>query len=326
MSTNQLNHQILTEDGHAIAVYEWSSPNNARGVVHWLHGMGEHAARYERLAKALNAAGWHLVAHDHRGHGASVSEHEQRGHFESEATDTHGWELVVNDVASIQHYIHAKYNHLPVVLAGHSMGSFIALDYAQRYGNNIAALLLSSSNYHTQLYYKLMSIPLKFELWRLGKTETSQLVHALTFGTFAKKIKNAATPFDWLSRDASEVAKYMADPWCGHDCSIGLWNNLVDAITRMHQKRNLAKLPCNLPIGLIAGDHDPMSNFGRGMPALFKNIHKAGANNIAFYEYSEGRHELLNDRCREEVTEDIVEWLQEIPLTQTAQLNPEITP
>lgn len=298
---------VHASDGHSIAVYAWKASGQPRGVIHWLHGMAEHGARYERLATALNAIGWHLVAHDHRGHGASVSDDELRGHYD----DENGWQKVIQDTAMIQAWIREKMPGLPIVLAGHSMGSFIALDYAEQFGAQIDGLLLSGSNYHSNLYYRIMRLPALLERWRRGPRSTSPLIHSLTFGAFAKKIRHAATPFDWLSRDAEEVAKYMADPWCGHDCTVQLWLDLIEAVTRMHRRRAMALLPARLPSLLVAGDSDPMSNQGKGVPALFRQLHKAGLEKLSLFEYAGGRHEILNDRCRDDVTADIIDWLGE---------------
>ena len=304
---------LVADDGHAIATYHWPASAPARGVVHWLHGMAEHAARYARLAEALNAAGWHLVAHDHRGHGASVAEESDRGHY----ADSDGWEKVIADTATVGSWITAELPGLPMVLAGHSMGSFIALDSAERHGDNFRGLVLCGSNYHSGLFYRVMRLPALIEKWRLGGRGFSSLIHSLSFGAFAKKIPDAATEFDWLSRDPEEVARYMADPWCGHDCTVQMWLDLINALMRMHSKRNLAKLSSQLPVLLIAGDSDPMSNFGRGVPALFRKLHKAGVQALSLCEYAGGRHEILNDRCRNEVTEDLLEWLQALEKTAT---------
>ncbi|MDF1820636.1 MAG: alpha/beta hydrolase [Alcanivoracaceae bacterium] len=300
---------LTADDGHAIAIYHWPATAPARGVVHWLHGMAEHGARYARLAEALNAAGWHLVAHDHRGHGASVAEEADRGHY----ADDNGWEKVIGDTAAVVGWINARLPDMPVVMAGHSMGSFIALDMAERHGDNFLGLVLCGSNYHSGLFYRVMRLPALIERWRLGGRGISKLIHSLSFGAFAKKIPDAATEFDWLSRDPEEVAKYMADPWCGHDCTVQMWIDLINALIRMHRGRNMARLPASLPVLLIAGDSDPMSNFGRGVPALFRKLHKAGVKTLSLCEYAGGRHEILNDRCRDEVTEDLLEWLQALP-------------
>ena len=144
---------------------------------------------------------------------------------------------------------------------------------------------------------------------RRGPQGVSSLISALTFDAFAKKIPHRRTAFDWLSRDPAEVDKYIADPWCGHDCTTQLWHDLISAMSKIDSRASLKELPASLPALLIGGDSDPMSNNGKGMPALYKALHKAGLADLTFGQFVGARHEILNDLCREEVSEEIREWL-----------------
>ena len=301
MSLEYLN----AEDGHRIAINSWPTQASAQGVVIWLHGMAEHGGRYAPLAEALNAAGWHLYCPDHRGHGASVSAGELRGHF----ADHEGWQRVLADVAQVQRHVAERHVKLPVVLAGHSMGSFIALAYAQQYGRSLDGLILCGSDYKAPWLWKLALLPVKLARLRRGPQGVSSLISALTFDAFAKKIPHRRTAFDWLSRDPAEVDKYIAYPWCGHDCTTRRWHDLISAMSKIDSRASLKELPASLPALLIGGDSDPMSDNGKGMPALYKALHKAGLADLTFGQFVGARHEILNDLCREEVSEEIREWL-----------------
>lgn len=296
---------LSANDGHRIALKSWKSETGDQGAVVWLHGMAEHAARYAPLGKALNATGWHLYAPDHRGHGASVSDTETRGHF----ADNQGWDLVLNDVSSVLAEVRQRHPKKPLILAGHSMGSFIALAHAERHGGQVDGLILCGSDYKAPWLWKLALMPIKLERWRAGPRGHSKLISALTFDAFAKKIPHRRTAFDWLSRDAAEVDKYINDPWCGHECSTQLWHDLISALVSVDAATSLKKLPTSVPALLIGGDSDPMSGNGKGMPALYKALHKAGVADLTFGQFVGGRHEILNDLCRDEVTEEINEWL-----------------
>jgi len=299
---------LSAEDGHRIAINCWPAPGQAQGVLIWLHGMAEHGGRYETVAKAVNNAGWHLYAPDHRGHGASVGEHDLRGHF----ADQEGWQRVLQDIALVQQNVHERHPKLPLVLAGHSMGSFLALDYAQRHGCSLDGLILCGSDYKSPWLWKLALLPIKMARKRRGPQGTSSLISAITFDAFAKKIPHRRTAFDWLSRDQAEVDKYIADPWCGHDCTTQLWHDLISAMAKINAKSNLKQLPASLPILLIGGDSDPMSGNGKGMPALYQALHKVRINDLSFGHFIGGRHEILNDLCREDVLEDINSWLAQL--------------
>ena len=296
---------IDSPDGHRIAVFHWPAKGEARGVVHWLHGMADHASRYSQLASLVNAGGWHLYAHDHRGHGASVVDETLRGHF----ADQDGWNRVIDDVEQVQKMIRQHHPALPLVLGGHSMGSFIALAFAERQGEGLAGLIQCGSNLHPQWYYRLMRLPIRFERWRCKGRGQSPLLHKLTFEAFARGISDANTDFDWLSNDPTEVKRYMEDPFCGHQCSTETWFQLVSGLLDIHSRERIKALPSQLPVLMIGGDSDPMSNNGKGMLALYRAFHKYVDNKIQFSLYQGGRHEILNDYCREQVLEDVAEWL-----------------
>lgn len=303
---SDLSFQLKADDGHLVAVYHWPTIN-PRGVVHILHGMAEHGARYARLAEALNSAGWVLVAHDHRGHGLSVGKHELRGHF----ADQQGWQKVLGDVSLVQDWIAAQHPGLPRVLAGHSMGSFVALAWALENTASLDGLVLSSTDMKPAWLYRVFRWLLSLENWRHGPHGTSALIRALSFDTFAKKIKPRKTDYDWLSRDASEVERYIHDPFCGHDCTVQLWSDMINALADI-RARGTAALDARLPVYMMAGDNDPMSDFGKGVRAMEALLRAGGIETLQLDMYEGGRHELLNDANRDVVTSRIIDWLQQV--------------
>lgn len=146
-----------------------------------------------------------------------------------------------------------------------------------------------------------------------GAHHPSALADVLTFRAFNKAFDRpgapARTAFDWLSRDAGEVDKYIADPLCGFRCSARLWADLLGAGANLTDARRLARIPKSLPILLIAGAADPVSGEGRGTRRLAEAYRSAGATRIEAKIYPDARHELLNDTCREEATADTLAWL-----------------
>lgn len=296
---------LNADDNHRIAVYHWPAPSPI-GVLHLLHGMAEHAARYARLADMLNQAGWSLVAHDHRGHGMSVAEEQERGHY----ADRDGWRKVLADVGKVETWIASEYPALPRVLAGHSMGSFIALAWALEYSASLDGLILSSTDMKPAWQYRMLRRILRFERWRCGAKRSSKLINALSFGAFAKKIPNRKTDFDWLSRDEQEVNQYVSDPLCGHDCTTQLWFDMIDGLATVSQE--LATLDPYLPVFVFAGDADPMSNFAAGVRYLQSRLERHHPGDLRVDIHEGGRHELLNDTIREPVTRELVGWLNGI--------------
>lgn len=302
--TEQMIHHT-TDDNHVVAIHHWPCESTtARGTLIWLHGMSEHGSRYQNLARTLNAAGWHLYCPDHRGHGDSINEDSPAGHI----GDQHGWQHLVNDAASVIHLAKEQHPQLPLVLGGHSMGSFIALGTAEQHGDALSGLVMCASDYHPGAYYRLMSLPILFERMRRGKRNPSPLIHKLTFGTWATQVPDPTTDFDWLSSNAEEVKRYIDDPLCGFDCSTETWVQLVTAMRRIQSISGLSELPENLPVLLLGGEQDPMSDNGKGMMALEKVLH-AMEQPLTTHFWPEGRHEILNDHCRDEVHQAITEWL-----------------
>ncbi|EKF73007.1 alpha/beta hydrolase [Alcanivorax hongdengensis A-11-3] len=292
-------------DQHRIGVHHWPARlDQVNGVAVWLHGMAEHGARYAPLAEALNRAGWHLYCPDHRGHGTSIDDACPQGHL----GDQDGWNHTVDDACAILTLAAERHPGLPLVLGGHSMGSFIALAAAERTTLPLDGLVLCGSDYHPGFYYTLMRLPLLFERRRHGKRGTSALIRKLTFESWASQIDGASTDFDWLSNDSAQVQAYIDDPLCGFDCTTETWVALVTGLKDIHSINGLASLPDDLPVLLLGGEADPMSANGRGMMALEKVLH-AMEQPVTAHFWDQGRHEILNDTCRDEVLAAITEWL-----------------
>ncbi len=191
-------------------------------VIQILHGLGDHAARYERFANACNANNLCAVAHNHRGHGDT----EHFGHF----ADKDGWDKVIADVLQVRQDIAAQYPELPVVLLGHSMGSFIAQSFVMRHGGNNAALILSGSTLSPRTELRISHAAAGIIAALTGKRRVSRLLNQMGLGRMNKKFEPARTGFEWISRDEDEVDRYVADPLCGGEYSNQLWHDLTGGL------------------------------------------------------------------------------------------------
>lgn len=301
-------HYLNTTDQHRIALHHWpSNVEQPKGVMHWLHGMAEHGLRYGPLAQAFNQAGWEFYVHDHRGHGQSTDSDCPIGHF----ADNDGWKKALSDVSVVQQWLRREHIDTPIALGGHSMGTFFALNWAQYYADvlPITSLVLSATDYRSPSFHSLNSLVIRFERLRNGARGTSSLLRRLTFKAWAKKFPEDKADSAWLTSLKEERDQYDNDPLCGFDCTTQLWLDLMGALRHIHRRSKLAQLPQDLPIFLLAGNKDPMSNNGQNVAQLHKVLQQTGSNTVALKLYDDARHEILNDYHRDEAVTDIVNWV-----------------
>jgi len=293
------------DDGVELYVHRFEPDAQPRAVVQLVHGMGEHGARYERLARALADDGIALFAADQRGHGRTAPSPAELGHF----GDRDGWDRVVGDQRALGVRIGETHPGLPRALVGHSMGSFVALECLTRFGDAYRAAVLSGSSGSAGARAWLFRALAGFERLRLGARAHSALLEKSVFGQFNTLFEPAATPFDWLSRDASEVARYVADPLCGFVLTAGSLADLATALQGLYRREHLAKIPRGLPLYVIAGERDPVG--GRaGVDKLCAELRAAGLERVDERIYPDARHELLNETNRDEVTAELRRWLR----------------
>lgn len=291
-------------DAHRIHAYRWPV-DEPRGLVQIVHGMAEHAARYAALAETLNEAGWAVIAHDHRGHGKSAKRDTDLGHF----ADRDGWRRVLEDVRVVRERGREDAPEGPLVLLGHSMGSFISL-YEQTDAPGTAdALILSGSNVGGGALVKAGTVAAKVERMRSGRRGKSGVLAFMSFGSFNKAFEPTRTEFDWLSRDEAQVDLYVDDPRCGFRCTNQLWIDLTTALYELGDEARLRRLPDEMPVYLIAGDRDPVSDGGKGVTELGRRLRGAGSNDVTVKLYPEARHEVFNETNRAEVFAELLAFI-----------------
>ncbi len=293
--------QILSaSDGHEIHAQLWRPDSTPRAVIQIVHGLGEYSDRYERFAAEAVARGYLVFTHDHRGHGGHGDE---AGHF----ADKDGWRKVVGDVETVNDFIRDQYPDLKVVLLGHSMGSYIAQAFAMHFGGRLTGLLLSASTWPSKLLLLPALVLAYTESWRRGKRGKSPLLDKVGFGNFNEPFEPARTELDWLSRDEAEVDKYVASPLCGGPYSCGLWRDLLHGLFSIGSDKALLRIPADLRIMITGGEVDPVGG-DKGMTKLLMHYAQTSHQRLTVKIYAGGRHELLNETNRDEVTRDWLDW------------------
>jgi alpha-beta hydrolase superfamily lysophospholipase len=300
--------KLTTLDGLDLCVRRWLPTAAPKAVVQIAHGMAEHGARYARLAAALTKAGYAVYVHDHRGHGHTAKMPEQLGFF----GEQDGWRKCMDDLLLLNRKIAADHPGVPVVLLGHSMGSTMAQQFMGEHGDSLAGVILSGPNGQPPAIARLGRILARMERLRLGARGHSPTLHNMTFAAFNKRFAPARTEFDWLSRDTAEVDKYVADPLCGFPVSVQLWVELLDAWAAVSHPSWCRRIPKTLPVVVIAGECDPVSNGARQIEPMISAYKAAGFERLEHRIYSEARHELFNETNRDEVTNDLIAWLDRL--------------
>jgi len=297
---------ISATDGTPLHTYRWLPDGPPRSIVQIAHGMAEHAARYERFAEALTGAGHAVYANDHRGHGQTASPAD-RGHF----ADHDGWSKVVDDLSTVTTFAQAEHPGVPVVLFGQSMGSMLSRSYAAVHGARLAGLVLSATSGGQGLLPYLGRAASTVQSRLRGRQHPSGLMDTLSFGKFNAAFKPNRTKSDWLSRDDAEVDKYVADPLCGNVMSATFYGDLARGLQGIITKSAYAAVPPDLPILIMSGALDPVGLNGKGPREVAEGFRSAGVTDLTLTIYPDARHELLNETNRDEVTADVLAWLDE---------------
>ena len=297
---------VTAPDGARLFVRRWTPEGPAKAVVQIVHGMAEHGGRYARFAERLTAAGYAVVVSDLRGHGqtadASSPDHLYFG-------DANGFATVVEDLHAVTDVARSEHPDLPVILLGHSMGSFLARAYAIRWGSDLTALVLTGTSADQGLVRIAGQNLARLQARLLGRRHRSKMLDSMASGRFNSAFKPNRTPFDWLSSDAAEVDAFVADPACGNLFTTGAWLDQVEALVWVNKDANVSGVPKDLPILLASGEQDAVGAMTKGVRRVADQFRRVGVRDVTTIFYPGARHEVLNETSRDEVMDDIVEWL-----------------
>jgi len=276
-----------------------------QAILHISHGMAEHIERYDEFASFLVSKGIFVYGNDHRGHGQTGERAGLHGYF----SDEDGFELVVDDLYEINKVIQKEYPDTPIFLFGHSLGSFLARRYIQKYADSIKGVVISGTGGNVGLLGKVGKGIARREMRKNGAKAPSPLMNRLTFGNYNRSIEQPNTEFDWLSNDPHEVEKYMKDPYCGFVCSAGFFYDLLSGIEKIHQDNLIQFIPKDLPMFIFSGEKDPVGGRTKGVQKVIEQYGQNGLRNIDSVFFKDGRHEMLNEINRQDVFNAIYNWI-----------------
>ena len=285
----------------------WVPEGQPRAVVQILHGIAEFVERYDDFANFLNDQGVLVVAEDHMGHGQSINGDGIQGYFHG------GWFTAVEDSMQLMADTKAEYPDVPYILFGHSMGSFMARTILARYPDSgIAGAIICGSAWMPGGVVGAGKTVAGLICKTSGERNPSPFLQKMMFGGYNKKIEHPRTPSDWLTRDNQIVDAYEADPLCGFIPSAGLVRDMMEGLQYIHDPKNLNAMKKDLPVYFIAGGDDPVGGYGDGVRRAAEEFKKHGMERIGVKIYPLCRHEIHNEINKQEVYEDVGNWIEKI--------------
>ncbi len=265
-------------------------------------GMGEHSARYAHFANYLNGLGFNVYVLDAVGQGLNAPQVEDqekwfKGAFDKNVEAIH---LKIEDI---------KKNGLPTSLMGHSMGSFMTQRFLELYPDTLDSVVICGSNGPVKVKmtfaYMLAHIIVNKKNWN----EHNPFLEKAGLGPFVKAIKDRDDELDWLSRNKENIDEYRHDPYCGAPTTSGFWHEFIYGLKELYRKKWLKRISKDERILIVSGEEDPVGEMGKGPRRLAKMYRQLGVKNVNIIMYPLLRHEILNEKEKDTVYQNISDFL-----------------
>ena len=299
------NMELPSNDGvHKLHVVVWQPNGEPKAVLQLSHGMIEFIERYEGLAQYLNEQDILVIGNDHLGHGHTAGRDEDLGYFCPE----HMSETVVKDLHTVTEYAKKEYPGIPYFLLGHSMGSFMARRYLMTYGDELTGAILCGTGEQTSATLFAGKTVARILGAFKGQRYRSEFIRKTSFKGYNDRFEKR-TENDWLTKDQSIVDWYNGHKFCTFGFTINGYKTLFEVLTYIQKQENYNKIPKNLPVYMIAGEDDPVGNYGEGVKHIYQQYKDSGIKDISIKLYPNDRHEILNELDKETVYADVADWI-----------------
>ena len=296
-----------SRDGRTqIHAVEWIPEGSVRGVLQIAHGMVEFIERYDRFASFMASQGFYVVGNDHLGHGLSVTDKDQYGFF----AERDGNLCVIGDIHQLREDTRRKYPDVPYFLLGHSMGSFLVRQYIVDHGDGLAGAVVMGTGYQPAATLTAAIGLSAFLMKTRGGHYRSTKINDMALGSYNSSFEPGRTRNDWLTKDEAIVDAYVANPLNQFVFTVNGYYNLFRGLRYAEDRKNVERIPKDLPILVVSGEADPVGDFGKGPTLVAGYFRSAGIRDVTLKLYPGDRHEILNELDRETVDSDLLEWIE----------------
>jgi alpha-beta hydrolase superfamily lysophospholipase len=280
------------------------------GVLQICHGMQEYILRYDEFATYMADRGFVVVGHDHIGHGLSVRNQDELGIMHTDRPA----EVMVEDILTNYEMTKREYPNLPYTILGHSMGSYLLRRFLSEKALSLSGLnaaIIMGTGTEADAAIKMGKLVVNMLISMKGRDHRSKFVANLMYGAPYKKydVTGANPENSWLSKNVESVKAYYANPLDNYMFSLNGYKVLLDCTGYDNRKENIDKVRKDLPILFVSGKDDPVGNLGKGVEAAYNKFLDCGITNIDLKLYENDRHEILNETDREDIYQDIYEWI-----------------
>ena len=306
MNYNYTSLTLPSSDGKHALYTELYTPRSvtAKGIVQLCHGMIDYTGRYLELADYLTSRGYIFAGHHHLGHGRTAAGDGEFGFF----AEKDGYELVVKDVHVVNRYLRDTFPTLPVIVLGHSMGSFIARLYATSHPQSLRGLIIHGTGGANPLAGMGIAVA-KASRALHGAKHHSRTITKLAFGSYNKRFPKSEGENAWLTRDVARVAGRAEDKYTSFTFTVQGYIDLFTMLKKSNSAQWFKDYPKTLPTLVVSGTDDPVGNYGKGPDEVYNKLMLGGCTSVSLKLFEGARHELFNETNRDEVYGYLGSWL-----------------
>lgn len=305
---NKREFYYPSSDGKTrIHAVEWSPDESPKAILQIAHGVTEYILRYEEFAEYLTSKGILVVGNDHIGHGTSIAENAKPMYFGPEGS----FKYAVDDVNTLYKTTKEKYENIPYIILGFSLGSFIIRRFLIDYPDTVDGAILVGTGQIAPIKIKIAKFIAKSEAKKHGEENPTPMIKSLSFNNYNKLFKPNRTDYDWLCLSKTSLDKYIRDKNRGKELSAGLFREMLSGMEYTGKIDNMKKMNKDIPVLFLSGEMDPVGEKGKSVKKAYSDFKKVGIEDVDMKLYKDLRHDILHEDNCVEIYNDIYNFIKE---------------